>query len=92
MKPIKCTCDEDSGIIELFNETWEVFFIPSTYNCGTTVRVCADTCFETEHWSHREDGQHDDEYIICHYCALKLKLNVPHIVEYDKGVKWYETK
>ena len=92
MKPTKCSCDKDNGMMELFDELWEIFFIPSQDNCGTTIRVYADTCTEIVHWSNREDGQHDEYYDMCHYCALKLKFNVPHIIEYNKGVNWYETK
>jgi len=91
VKPTKCKCNQEY-VPELFTELWETFFIPSHDNCGTTIKVYADMCTEIEHWSHREDGEHDVVTDLCHYCALKLKLYVPHIVEYDKGVKWYEAK
>jgi hypothetical protein len=71
-----------------YSESWEtIFFPPDDYNCGETVNVFDDSCTLTEHWSNREEGQHDMSYFLCHFCVLDMKKNRDHIVEYRK-VKW----
>jgi hypothetical protein len=81
-----------------YSESWETIFFPSDFNCGETVNVFDDACTSTEHWSNREDGQHDMSHFLCHFCVLDMKKNRDYIVEYrkvkwgwDEGDNWSET-
>ena len=80
------------GTAGTFSEHWETIFFPSDYHCGETISVYDDVCISHEHWSNREDGQHDVPSILCHLCVSELKKNNYHIVE-DSKIEWsnYET-
>ncbi len=79
------------GTAGTFSEKWETIFFPSDYHCGETITVFDDMCISHEHWSNREDGQHDVPSILCHFCVLDRKNNQYHIVENSK-VEWSNFK
>ena len=70
------------------SERWETLFFPEPdYNCGETIDIYDDTCISTEHWSNREEGQHNVIGTLCHFCVIERKKHRPYVVEYSK-VKW----
>ena len=73
---------------DVHSEQWETLFFPQPdYNCGETIDIYDNACYSTEHWSNREEGQHDVITTLCHFCVIHRKKNMPYIVEYSK-VKW----
>ena len=71
-----------------YSERWETLFFPEPdYNCGETIDIYDDTCISTEHWSNREEGQHNVITTLCHFCVIERKKHCPYVVEYSK-VKW----
>ena len=96
MKRTKCECDSPQMELEFYEEScgelWESGLLQEYDGPPSTLSIYSDCCIQTVHWSNREEGQHDDIFVICHYCAYQLKHNngYTYTIEYQ-GDNWSET-